>query len=76
MQLNNIQGVLTVGHKNHYQELMRVSCQWQDLLVRKRFGFSHEMDKVPHEGDLALFCVACPQPRINLPLGREENIDP
>ena len=54
---------------------MRVSRQWQDLLVRKRFGFGHEMDKVPCEGDLALFCIACPQPRINLPLGWEENID-
>ena len=55
---------------------MRVSRQWRDLLVRKRFGFGHETDKVPCEGDLALFCIVCPQPRINLPLGWEENIDP
>ena len=33
-------------------------------------------DKVPREGDLALFCIACPQPGINLPQGWEENIDP
>jgi hypothetical protein len=47
--------------------LMRVSRQWRDLLARKRFGYGHEVDKSPGNGDLALFCPACPQPGINLP---------
>jgi hypothetical protein len=35
--------------------------------VRKRFGYGHETDKSPGNGDLALFCPACPQPGINIP---------
>jgi hypothetical protein len=31
------------------------------------FGFAHDKDKTPGPGDLAHFCVACPQPGINLP---------
>ena len=53
--------------QNRYRELMRVSRQWRDLLVRKRFGYGHETDKSPGNGDLALFCPACPQPGINIP---------
>lgn len=47
---------------------MRISRQWNDLTVRKRFGFGHNVSQHPGKGDLALFCVACPQPQINLPL--------
>ena len=46
---------------------MRVSCQWRDLLNRKRFGFGHDLDSNPGASDLALFCPACPQPGVNLP---------
>jgi hypothetical protein len=46
---------------------MRVSRQWRDLLARKRFGYGHDTDKKPGNGDLALFCPACPQPGVNLP---------
>jgi len=46
---------------------MRVSQQRRDLLASKQFGYGHEVDKSPGNGDLALFCPACPQPGINLP---------
>jgi hypothetical protein len=32
-----------------------------------RFGFGHDRDRQPGNGDLADFCPACPQPGINLP---------
>ncbi|KAG1728761.1 uncharacterized protein EDB91DRAFT_1086001 [Suillus paluster] len=40
--------------KDRYRELMRVSRIWRDLVNKKR--------------DLALYCPACPQPGINLPM--------
>lgn len=46
---------------------MRVSRQWNDLLLRKRFGYGHAEDPSPTKAGLALFCPACPQPGINLP---------
>lgn len=48
------------------QMLTRVSREYRDLLTRKRFGFGH-VKTAPGDGDLALFCVACPQPGVNLP---------
>jgi len=35
---------------------------------RKRFGFGHSSLVKPGPGNLALFCAACPQPGINMPL--------
>ena len=52
---------------------MRVSRQWRDLHARKCFGYGHETNKKPGNGDLALFCPACPQPGINLPQGWEKD---
>jgi hypothetical protein len=46
---------------------MRVSRQWRDIKVRKWFGYGHDTDQEPGNGDLAFFCPACPQPGINLP---------
>ena len=46
---------------------MMISREWRDLLQRKRFGFGHDQDSKPQQGELALFCPACPQPGINLP---------
>ena len=65
----NISVVIFYIHlpQNRYRELMCVSRQWRDLLVRKRFGFGHETNRLPGNGDLALFCPACPQPDVNLP---------
>jgi len=62
-----IQTILLTELQNRYRELMRVSRQWRDLLARKRFGYGHDADKKPGNGDLALFCPACPQPGVNLP---------
>jgi hypothetical protein len=59
--------MLIIYMKDRYRELMRISRQWRDLLVRKRFGFGHDIHRIPGPGDLALFCPACPQPGINLP---------
>jgi hypothetical protein len=46
---------------------MRVSRQWRFLQVHKKFGFGHDREKKPGNGDLAEFCPACPQPGINIP---------
>ncbi|KAI6010976.1 hypothetical protein F5J12DRAFT_904997 [Pisolithus orientalis] len=52
---------------DRYRELMRVSRLWRDLKHRKWFGFGHDKEQDPRQGELALFCPACPQPGINLP---------
>ena len=44
---------------------MTTSRQWHDLLLLKHFGFGHDLESKPNNGDLALFCSACPQPGIN-----------
>ena len=46
---------------------MQVSCQWRDLKNWNFFGYGHDTDRSPENDDLALFCLACPQPWINLP---------
>ncbi|KAF8430932.1 hypothetical protein L210DRAFT_961004 [Boletus edulis BED1] len=43
---------------DHYQELMRVS---------RMAELSHYTERNPGNGDLAIFCPACPQPGLNLP---------
>ncbi|KAG1855625.1 hypothetical protein DFJ58DRAFT_716195 [Suillus subalutaceus] len=50
---------------DRYRELMRVARQWRKLKLLKWNGFGHE-NKDTKPGDLALFCLACPQPGINL----------
>ncbi|KAI5985673.1 hypothetical protein EDC04DRAFT_2501820, partial [Pisolithus marmoratus] len=52
---------------DRYRELMRVSHLWRDLKHRKWFGFGHDMEQDPGDRGLALFCLACPQPGVNLP---------
>lgn len=47
---------------------MRVSRMWRDLKIRKWFGFGHDTDATPQNGQLALFCPACPQTEVNIPL--------
>jgi hypothetical protein len=46
---------------------MRISRQWEDIQTRLWFGYGHDSDKTPGEGDLAEFCCACGVPNINLP---------
>jgi len=52
--------------KDRYRELLRTGRQWRHLTELAEFGFANH-GRVPGEGDLALFCAACPQPGINLP---------
>lgn len=47
---------------------MRVFRQWRNLKLRKWFGFAYREDE-PAPGELAMFCVACPQDGINLKPG-------
>ncbi|KAG1721902.1 uncharacterized protein EDB91DRAFT_1256307 [Suillus paluster] len=57
---------------DRYRELMRVSRQWWQLKLLKWNGFSHDR-KDPKDGELALFCPACPQPGINVTLPTEDD---
>jgi len=52
---------------------MRVSRQWRYLQLLMQHGFGHEDGTTPSNGDLAIFCPACPQPGINLPVKWEED---
>ena len=40
---------------------------WRDLTNQKRAGLGHDTEQNPGNGDLAIFCPACPQPSLNLP---------
>ncbi|KAG1838555.1 hypothetical protein F4604DRAFT_1572198 [Suillus subluteus] len=60
---------------DRYRELMRASRQWRDLMNRKRFGFGHDTEVNPGTGDLALFCAACPQPGINMPVDWQDHYE-
>ncbi|TFK58068.1 hypothetical protein BDN72DRAFT_782554, partial [Pluteus cervinus] len=60
------------GVPNRYPELRRVARQWRNILYRKWFGFGHE-PRTPKQGEMALFCPACPQPGVNLPERWEED---
>jgi hypothetical protein len=42
---------------------------------RKRFGFGHDTEVNPGSGDLALFCAACPQPGINMPVNWQDHYE-
>ncbi|KAI5989722.1 hypothetical protein EDD15DRAFT_2388961 [Pisolithus albus] len=50
---------------NRYRELLRLAWQCHLLKLLKWNGFKQTMDQ-PSQGDLALFCMACPQPGINV----------
>ncbi|TFK59884.1 hypothetical protein BDN72DRAFT_780127, partial [Pluteus cervinus] len=51
---------------DRYRELLRVSRQWRNVMLLRERGFGHTKTE-PKEGELAIFCPACPQPGINLP---------
>ncbi|KAH9829298.1 uncharacterized protein C8Q71DRAFT_718422 [Rhodofomes roseus] len=59
---------------DRYRELLRVSRQWRNLKYRKWNGFGHERGPVG-PGELALGCVACPMPGVNLKAGWEQDPD-
>ncbi|KAG1888830.1 hypothetical protein F4604DRAFT_1915893 [Suillus subluteus] len=60
---------------DRYRELMRVGRQWRQLKQLKWHGFGHEKQK-PKAGELALFCPACQQPRVNVNLAERNVSDP
>ena len=51
---------------------MRVARQWRLLKSLKWKGFGIG-DISPKQGDLALFCPACPQPGVNIPIDDTAN---
>lgn len=49
--------------------MLRASRQWRDLTNRMQSGFGHKpVDEHGTDGSMAIFCPACPQPGINLPM--------
>ncbi|KAH9913117.1 uncharacterized protein B0H18DRAFT_860401, partial [Fomitopsis serialis] len=57
---------------DRYRELLRVSRQWRNLKYRKWYGFGHGRSDIG-PGSLALACVACPRPGVNLLPGWEQD---
>ncbi|CAA7269133.1 unnamed protein product [Cyclocybe aegerita] len=55
---------------NRYADLRRISRQWRNLKLHKWFSISPS--NPTRRGNMALFCAACPQPGINLPVGWEQ----
>ena len=55
--------------------LLRVSREWRDLHNRIRVGIVHDRPDTPINGSLALFCPACPQIDINIPLETEWKLE-
>lgn len=54
---------------------MRVSRQWREILNRIKFGFGHDVEKMPGDGDTCEFCPACAQPHVNVSMEEVENGD-
>ncbi|KAJ7310883.1 hypothetical protein DFH08DRAFT_974040 [Mycena albidolilacea] len=57
--------------RDRYSEFLRMTRQWQHLLLLKRTGQGHDPCEdhinVTKLGEVALLCPACPLPGINLP---------
>lgn len=56
--------------QDRYRELMRVARQWRLMKTLKWRGYGVG-DASPSQGELALFCPACPQPGVNIPITSE-----
>lgn len=52
---------------NRYRELLLISREWRNLKARQRAGYAYSPPDAIPAGGLALFCLACPQPGVNLP---------
>lgn len=52
--------------QNRYREFGRATREWRRIKLHREFGYGHDLSQKPSNGDLASFCVACPQPEINL----------
>ncbi|KAJ7301763.1 hypothetical protein DFH08DRAFT_978448 [Mycena albidolilacea] len=57
--------------RDRYREFLRMTRQWQHLLLLKRAGQGHDPCEdcinATKLGEVALLCPACPHPGINLP---------
>ncbi|KAG1842954.1 hypothetical protein F4604DRAFT_1689650 [Suillus subluteus] len=60
---------------DRYWELIRVTRQWRQLKLLKWNGFCHER-RDPKDGELALFCTACPQLGINVAVPTKDDTLP
>ncbi|KAK6988503.1 hypothetical protein R3P38DRAFT_3332031 [Favolaschia claudopus] len=60
---------------NVYAAFMRCSRQFRNLKNMLRGGLAHEPDRTRAPGDLAMFCVMCPQIRKNVSLEEYEKAD-
>ncbi|PBK60375.1 hypothetical protein ARMSODRAFT_1026563 [Armillaria solidipes] len=60
--------------KTHYRSFFRMVRQYHHLCLMKRFGCGHVENSIDTTGpeELALRCLACPQPGVNLPEGWEK----
>ncbi|KAJ7698223.1 hypothetical protein B0H14DRAFT_2417944, partial [Mycena olivaceomarginata] len=62
--------------RERYDEFLRMTRQWQHLMLLKRGGRAHDAsnDRInaTKPGELALLCPACPQPGKNLPADWEQ----
>ncbi|THU83394.1 hypothetical protein K435DRAFT_871314 [Dendrothele bispora CBS 962.96] len=55
---------------NRYPSMLRVSRQWRHLRMLRRGGRGNDGERTIDEtkpGELAVECIACPRPEINLP---------
>lgn len=61
------------GFKSRYRSVIRMVMQWRHLKLLKRGGRGHEPTgpSGTQPGELAVRCLSCPYPGINLPDGWE-----
>ncbi|KAJ6556077.1 hypothetical protein B0H19DRAFT_947493 [Mycena capillaripes] len=65
--------VFPLSTPNIYAAFMRCSRQWRNIMNLKRAGMVHDPDADRQPGDLALFCVTCPQPGRNVSVEEVQN---
>lgn len=55
--------------------MLRCQRVWRQMKYRIWHGHGHEPNKEVPPGGLALFCAACPQPKVNLPENWKDDPD-
>jgi hypothetical protein len=73
--LFNVCAALTSSWQRRYQLVLRLVRQWRNLRALKRGGMGNDPDRTTaetREGELAVECIACPKPGVNLPEGWEK----
>lgn len=67
--------IVIASFQDRYRELLRVSRQWRDIHNRMRSGVLHDRIDRPSNGEMAIFCPACPQIGINVTPDELEGTD-